>query len=125
MSSYAAKHLGNQLQGARLTRGLSRAKAAEVLKVTRQMVYNYEGGRSLPSLDVLGRAAKAWGVTFELEGCKILPETKGTRPKQAAIPVQLELAYAKERLYKRASVRIRQKGRAVFITMVLSNSARQ
>jgi transcriptional regulator with XRE-family HTH domain len=38
------------------------------------MVYNYEKGKCLPGLEVLARAAKAWGVTFKLGGCKVLPE---------------------------------------------------
>ncbi|MGH9397576.1 MAG: helix-turn-helix transcriptional regulator [Terriglobia bacterium] len=125
MSKYAAKGLGDQLRKARVTSGLSVANAAEVLRVTRQMLYNYEKGNSLPRLDVLTRAARAWGATFELGGCKVLPETTRTKSEQAALPVQLELAYQKERLYKGASVRIRQKGRKVFITMVLPNGARR
>lgn len=125
MKKYAAKVLGEQLREARMSRSLSVASAAAVLGVKRQMVYNYEKGKSLPGLGVLARAAKAWGATFKLGGCKVLPESTGPRPRQTRLPVQLELAFLREREYKEARVRIKQVGRRISITMDLPSGVRR
>lgn len=124
MSRYAARDLGNQLRRARQAAGLSVIDAAEILRVTRPMIYNYEKGKYLPSLDVLIRAAEAWGVTFRLAGCKVLPESSKPKAMQSVPSLQLELPYTEERLYKQASVRIKQKGRRVFINIVLPDKGR-
>jgi transcriptional regulator with XRE-family HTH domain len=52
------------------------------------MVYNYEKGRCLPSLEILIRAANAWGVTFELGGCKILPGKNEGRTRKRPVAIQ-------------------------------------
>lgn len=121
MGRYAATLIGQQLHGARLSRGLSVAQAAEVLKVKRQMVYKYENGDSLPALDVLSRATAAWNVTFQVAGCKVVPSDrnqKGAKPPQ---PVQQALPFSRPRHYKRASVKIMRRDHEMIITAVIRN----
>lgn len=118
MSLRAADIIGKQLQAARKARGLSVADAAAVLKVKRQMIYNYESGKSLPRLDVLIRAASEWNVTFTLEGCNVIPDQlrggAGSPPK----PVQLELAFKQPHSYKARVVKIRRVKNDLIITTV-------
>lgn len=124
MSRYAAQDLGNQLRRARQAAGFSVTKAAETLRVTRPMIYNYEKGKYLPALDVLVRAAEAWGVTFRLAGCKVLPENPKPKAMQSTPAFQFELPYTEEHVYKQASVKIKQRGRRVFINIVLPEKGR-
>lgn len=93
ISPQAAREIGRQLEDARAAHGLSRIDAARVLKVRRQMVYNYEKGKCLPSLEILTRAASAWGVTFELGGCKILPGKQEGRTKKRPNLIQQALPF--------------------------------
>jgi transcriptional regulator with XRE-family HTH domain len=120
MSKYAASKIGQQLQQAREARGLSVAGAAGVLGVKRQMVYNYEKGRSLPSLDVLVRATKAWGTLFELDGCTVLPPDSAKLVKRPP-PIQGVLPFQRPRVYRKASVKIRQRRGELIITAVVRN----
>jgi transcriptional regulator with XRE-family HTH domain len=123
MSYRAAVIIGKQLEAARKARGLSAADAATVLGVKRQMIYNYEKGRSLPRLDVLMRAASEWDETFTLEGCNVIPdqlkESAGNPPK----PVQLELAFKQPRSYKARLIKIRRVKNELIITAVARVSA--
>ena len=93
MSRYAAREIGRQLEETRVHHRLSRIDAAKVLRVKRQMVYNYEKGRCLPSLEVLIRAANAWGVTFELGGCKIFPRKDEGGPSKRPVAIQQALPF--------------------------------
>jgi transcriptional regulator with XRE-family HTH domain len=119
MARAAALMIGKQLQAVRIQRGLSVSEAARVLGVRRQMVYNYENGKSLPSLEVLVAGANEWNVSFELEGCKVVPEeAKDRRPKPPQ-PTQMELVFKKPKVYRGASVRIRQRDHEMVITAVV------
>jgi transcriptional regulator with XRE-family HTH domain len=117
MSRYAAKIIGDQLRRFRISRGLSVAEAARVLDVKRQMVYNYENGRSLPSLEVLARAANKWNETFFLEGCKVFPQPIAARRPEKPLPVQQVFPFRKPRVYQKASVKITERKREMIITI--------
>lgn len=119
----AAVTIGKQLQAAREARGLSVADAAAVLQVKRQMIYNYEKGRSLPRLDVLIRAANEWNETFTLEGCNVIPEQFMGPVSSPPKPVQLELAFKQPRSYKARVVKIRRVKNELIITTVARVSA--
>lgn len=123
MNQRAAATIGKQLQLAREARGLSVAEAAAVLRVKRQMIYNYEKGRSLPRLDVLIRAANAWNVRFTLEGCNVISEESKSRATKGPQPVQLELAFKKPRSYKARLIKIRRVRNELIITAVAKVSA--
>ncbi len=121
MSRYAASEIGRQLREARAARNLSVAAVARVMNVSREMVYKYEEGKSLPSLDVLARAATAWNTRFRLAGCEVVPEeSRRKKPKQPQ-PVQQVLPFARARHYKKASVKIRQRDHEMIITAVIRN----
>ena len=123
MGKYAASMIGQQLQQARLSRGLTVAEAAHVLRVKRQMVYKYERGESLPALDVLSRATANWGVIFQIGGCKVIPagpEQKKPKPSQ---PIQQGFPFNRPRHYKRASVKIVRRTHEMIITARIRNGA--
>jgi transcriptional regulator with XRE-family HTH domain len=116
MSRYAAKRLGEQIRAARLARGLSPTNAARVLEIERQTLYNYESGRWFPKVEFLAAAARAWGVTFELDGCAVVPQEK-PKLEPTKREEQLELFRSRApQVYKRATVRIRRKGKELVIT---------
>jgi transcriptional regulator with XRE-family HTH domain len=119
MSKYAASVIGRQLREARKARSLSVAAAARVLKVSREMVYKYEDGSSLPSLDVLTRAANAWDATFWLAGCQVLPKEAVRKKLPTPQPVQQALPFDTTRRYRRASVEIRPRDHEIVITAIL------
>jgi len=121
MGRYAASEIGRQLRGAREGRGLSVAEAARVMEVSREMLYKYEHGKSLPSLEILSKAARAWNTPFRLAGCEVIPEQgKKAKPPQ---PVQQFLPFRITRQYKKASVEIRRRDHEMIITAVIRNGA--
>jgi transcriptional regulator with XRE-family HTH domain len=122
MSRYSASEIGRQLKEARQVRGLAVAAAAKVMRVSREMVYKYEEGKSLPSLDVLTRAANAWGISFKLAGCEVIPRPGIQRRAKQAQPVQQFLPFGRARRYKGASLKIRQHGSEIIITAVVRNT---
>lgn len=117
MSKYSAKVIGERLRQVRESQGLSVAEAARVLKVRRQTLYNYENGKWLPKMGVLITAARVWDASFEISGCKVVPEGAKVRPPKLEA-TQLEL-FKKPHLYKRATVRIRRRNHDLVITAVL------
>jgi len=124
MVGTAAQVIGKQLQDARIQRGLSVAEVAKVLGVKRQMVYNYENGKSLPSLEVLVAATNEWNVSFELQGCKVVPEDAKKRFPKSPQPTQMELAFKKPKVYRGASVKIRQRDHEMVITAIVRTGRR-
>ncbi len=121
MSGYAASEIGRQLREAREARGLSVAAVARVMKVSREMVYKYEGGKSLPSLDVLTRAANAWNTSFHLAGCAVIPDESRRGKAKQPQPIQQFLPFRRARHYRKASVKIRQRDHEMIITAVIRN----
>ncbi len=121
MSRYAALEIGRQLREAREARGLGVAAAARVMKVSREMVYKYEGGKSLPSLEILTRAANAWSTPFHLGGCAVVPEEGKRKKAKQPQPVQQFLPFRRARQYEKASVRIRQRNHEMIITAIIRN----
>ena len=95
MVGTAAQLIGKQLQDARSQRGLSVAEVSKILGVERQMVYNYENGKSLPRLEVLVAATNEWNVSFELQGCKVVPEDAKKRFPEGPRPTQMEFSFKK------------------------------
>jgi transcriptional regulator with XRE-family HTH domain len=59
------KRLGERLREARSAAGLSQAEAARIMGLSRCVWWGYEGGRAVPSLLHLRRAAYLFDVTVE------------------------------------------------------------
>jgi transcriptional regulator with XRE-family HTH domain len=116
LGTYAASEIGKQLREARNLRALTVIQAAKVLKVKRQMIYNYEKGRCLPALDVLVRAANAWDTPFRLAGCEVTPKEAGRKKPLQPQPVQQAFPFNRRREYRKASVQIRQQDHEIVIT---------
>jgi len=115
----AAKILGDQLRRAREGLGVSVAKAARTLGVSRQTIYNYESGKRLQKMRLLVKAATAWNATFEISGCKIVPEEARARSVPQPLPIQRVLPFNRLRKYKKASVEIRPRDHEIVITAIL------
>lgn len=118
MSNLAAKLLGDQLRKARESRGLSVAEAAQILKVKRQTLYNYEKGRWLPKMRVLDAASSAWNWRFELSGCNVVPQEPSLKPPAKRQEVQTEFRFGTARSYRAKTIRIRQRDHELVITAV-------
>jgi transcriptional regulator with XRE-family HTH domain len=122
MPRLLARIIGDQLAQARERLGLSRIQAAKDLGVKRQMIYNYESGRNVPSIDILAAAANAWGIEyFDIEGGKLTFEQLKRRTAKGGvhIPKQLRLNFPESRTYRRASVRIARRKGALVVTAIV------
>ena len=73
---------------------------ASVLKVKRQMVYNYRDGRNAPSTDVIRRAMEAWpGFSLSYRGKVLTLQDFAKKPALAAkAATQYELWQAIKKL---------------------------
>ena len=52
------------LKSARVNRGLTQAKAAELIGVTVDTLSNYERGKSFPDVPVIQRIEKAYNISY-------------------------------------------------------------
>lgn len=87
--------------------------------MSREMVYKYEDGKSLPALDVLIRAANAWNASFRLEGCEVVPQVFRRGKTEKPQPIQTTLPFNRPQRYRKASVEIRRRGHEIAITTII------
>src|SRR5215813_500518 len=75
-------------------------EVASVLKVKRQMVYNYRDGRNAPSTDVIRRAMEAWpGFSLSYRGKVLTLQDFARKPVLTArVATQYELWQAIKKL---------------------------
>lgn len=66
MPSVLHDNFCNNVRAARLAREMTQLQLSEILGVSRPYVAEIEGGRHVPSLDVVERFAKALGVKGEI-----------------------------------------------------------
>jgi transcriptional regulator with XRE-family HTH domain len=88
-----AEEIAAKFKTALEARRISKARAARDLQVSRQMLYEYLRGRSVPKQAVLQRACAAWGL--ELKYRNLIVNARSFPPLGAAAdanaPVQLDL----------------------------------
>ncbi len=63
-----AREVGGKFAEALTRLKLSKVAAAKQIGVSRQMLYEYLKGRSLPGDDILGVACKEWGLKIDYKG---------------------------------------------------------
>jgi len=56
-------------------KSISVTHAAHDLKVSRQAIYGFKNGSFCPSMAVIQRACKAWGMEFSINGMKVSGES--------------------------------------------------
>lgn len=110
--------IGDQLRQAREAQPLTVAEAANLLKVKRQTLYNYENGKWLPKMRVLVAASAAWNWPFEVSGCKLVPEELKRTPAKKRAAVQMVFPFERARVYRGAVVRIRPRNGELVITAI-------
>jgi len=85
--------VAESFHGVLASRGMSKARAARELRVSRQMLHQYLKGKSLPGRDVLQRACDAWGLKINYRD--LIVSTDSFPPPgpegQAPVPKQLDL----------------------------------
>lgn len=118
MSKLAAEIIGKQLRTFRERRGRSLREAALDLGVSHQTIHNCERGKRLPPLNLLITAIAKWNVSFDLNGCRVVPkEFMQARPPEPE-PVQGVLWLRPRRKYRGKTVSIRQRDNDLVITAI-------
>jgi hypothetical protein len=72
---------------------ISVAQAARDLGVTRQAVYGFKSGEFCPSLAVIQRACKAWGLEFTVNGMRISEQSFKAEQNLGPVPVNAQLTF--------------------------------
>lgn len=72
---------------------VSVAQAARDLGVSRQAVYGFKSGDFCPSLAVIQRACRAWGMEFSVNGMKISEQSFKPEQKPAPSPAEAQLTF--------------------------------
>lgn len=98
--------IGRQIREARSDSGLTQEELAKELHVCRQMIGRYESGQDEPSIAVLARAGAVLGVSFEIEGIRIVCESAEPLAKLQVVPHQLRLDFGKVRTFQGATIEI-------------------
>jgi transcriptional regulator with XRE-family HTH domain len=106
------KSIASQIRDARIDSGFTQDELAGHLKVSRQMVGRYESGADEPSISVIARASSILGVSFEVEGIRILCEAVDPQAKLLVVPHQLRFDFGKMKRFQGAIIEITpQKGK--------------
>lgn len=63
------------LKSARVNKGLTQAKAAEIIGVTADTLSNYERGKSYPDVPIIKKIESAYGVSYS--DLIFLPQNNG------------------------------------------------
>lgn len=63
------------LKSARVNKGLTQAKAAEIIGVTADTLSNYERGKSYPDVPIIKKIEAAYGVSYS--DLIFLPQNNG------------------------------------------------
>ncbi len=92
------KEIAKKFGEAIASRRLSKAQAARDINVSRQMLYEYLKGNSLPRHEVLQRACVAWGLTLNYKGLLVSvdafrqPPVDTLKPRSEQLDLKLEEA---------------------------------
>ena len=98
--------IAQQIRDARIDSGLTQDELAGHLRVSRQMVGRYEAGTDEPSVAVIARAASILGVSFEIDGIRIMCEPVDPRVKPQVAQRQLRFDFGKAQRFPGAVVEI-------------------
>ena len=117
--------IGCQIRDARMARGATQRKLAEVLGVSRYMVIRYEKGRDTPTGATLAKAVLYLGG-LELPGYKLTAEAL-ERPRAAPVPTaeQIELPLGVPQEFPGATVRVTRNRDSIEIFAVVSGPGRR
>ena len=123
MSRLAPEIIGNQLRKFRVDRGRSLREAASDLGVSHQTIDNCEKGKRLPPLRLLTAAIAKWNVSFDLNGCQVVPKEfmQARAPKPE--PVQGVFRLRTRGKYRGKTVSIRQRDNELVIITVAKINA--
>jgi hypothetical protein len=99
----------------------SASKVASDLEITRQAVHGYVRGAFCPSLEIIGRACKAWNKEFPVHGFVIDQHSFRENLKFAPLPKQMDLYEALKT--KRFKVETRKVGDSMELVLVFRLSA--
>jgi transcriptional regulator with XRE-family HTH domain len=123
MINSAAEIIGTQLRKFREDRGLSLRQAGKELGVTHQTIDNCEKGKRPPKLTLLIAAITKWNVSFELNGCQVVPKELMQARAPNPEPVQGAFRLRPRGKYQGKTVSIRQRdNELVIITVAKINS---
>jgi len=101
------QELGGKIRAAREEKGLSQAKLAEQVKVSRATILHYEKGQvNQPLLEVITKIAVALGTNFQVSGCEVGNERI---PQEGAPPEQFCLPFDQERAFSNVVVKMNPK----------------
>jgi transcriptional regulator with XRE-family HTH domain len=101
------KHnIAHQIRDARIDSGLTQEELADHLHVSRQMVGRYERGKDEPSISVIARAGSVLGVSFEIDGIRIVCDAVDPRAKLLVAPHQLRFDFGKATKFQGAIIEI-------------------
>jgi len=100
------KDIARQIRDARIDSGWTQDELADHLQVSRQMVGRYESGKDEPSISVIARAGSILGVSFEVDGIRVVCEAMDARAKLHVAPHQLRFDFGRMRRFQGAIVEI-------------------
>jgi transcriptional regulator with XRE-family HTH domain len=85
--------IAESLKKVLMSRRMSKTRAAKELRVSRQMLYQYLSGKSLPKREVLQRACDAWGLKINYRDLIVSSEsfTTPSVESESPGPAQLDL----------------------------------
>lgn len=108
------QELGGQIKNARESARLTQTELADRLKVSRQMVCRYEGGKDVPAFEVLAAIARTLETGFEVQGIQLVAEKTPQRLK--SLPKQLRLDFEKAQHFRGAVISITPSEGQILIT---------
>src|SRR5436305_14481953 len=91
------EQLGEQIRTARQKEGMPQRQLADLASVKREHISNIELGKNAPAVKIVTDIAKALNTTFQLDGCRIAPESDApAQPRPVQVPEQLGLDFGVE-----------------------------
>jgi transcriptional regulator with XRE-family HTH domain len=99
--------LADQIRQAREAADMTQEELAMAVKVSRQMIVNYEKCNGVPVIDVLARIAVELEIGFRINDLIIGVEQ--TSPRLRSVPKQLRLEFEKHQSFSGAVISIPHK----------------
>ena len=96
--------LAEQIREARQAADMTQDELAKLVKVSRQMINNYEQNKGVPTIDILARMAVELEKRFKISDMVITVEQ--TSPRLRTVPKQLRLDFEKCETFKGAIISI-------------------
>jgi transcriptional regulator with XRE-family HTH domain len=106
--------LADQIRQAREAADMTQEELAKLIKVSRQMVVNYEKCKGVPVIDVLARMAVELETRFKIKDLIIAVEQ--TSPRLRSVPKQLRLDFEKQQTFAGAVISITPKEGQILIS---------